>query len=184
MKKQIFTLTTLALVLAGCDSSEQATKTPEPQKETMTEVAPQVAEPQADSLAELPPQVTESVTTESAPVVTSEADTAHNAANSLDWQGTYTGTIPCADCSGIQTSLTLNDDQTYTLNEVYKDKKDGNFSSTGKFTWDENGSVITLTSDSDTPRHFFVAENQLIMLDTEGKRIEGELEAQYHLKKQ
>ena len=39
----------------------------------------------------------------------------HNAENSLDIEGTYTGTLPAADCPGIKTTLTLNNDKSFTL---------------------------------------------------------------------
>ena len=32
----------------------------------------------------------------------------HNSLNSLDWEGTYSGILPCADCAGIQTLIKLN----------------------------------------------------------------------------
>ena len=35
------------------------------------------------------------------------ADAAHNSRNALDWAGTYEGVLPCADCPGIQTRLSL-----------------------------------------------------------------------------
>ena len=31
----------------------------------------------------------------------------HTTMNSLDWDGTYTGILPCADCKGIETNITL-----------------------------------------------------------------------------
>jgi len=35
------------------------------------------------------------------------------------YAGTYNGILPCADCSGIDTELTLNLDGTFTLIEFY-----------------------------------------------------------------
>ena len=40
----------------------------------------------------------------------------HNAENALDYDGTYTGTFPAADCPGINITLTLNKDKTFTQN--------------------------------------------------------------------
>ena len=39
----------------------------------------------------------------------------HNSRNSLDWVGIYEGVLPCADCPGIKTRLTLNYDGSYRL---------------------------------------------------------------------
>lgn len=47
----------------------------------------------------------------------------HNAQNSLDWPGSYTGILPCADCSGIETILDIKADGNYTLDETYQGKK-------------------------------------------------------------
>ena len=35
----------------------------------------------------------------------------HNAETSLDYEGTYKGVFPAADCPGIETTLTLNADR-------------------------------------------------------------------------
>ena len=34
--------------------------------------------------------------------------TGDNSKTSVDWVGKYEGTLPCADCEGIKTTLTLN----------------------------------------------------------------------------
>ena len=52
-------------------------------------------------------------------------DPAHTAENSLDWHGKYTGTLPCADCSGIETAIQLNKNKTYEINETYLGKAQG-----------------------------------------------------------
>jgi uncharacterized lipoprotein NlpE involved in copper resistance len=39
----------------------------------------------------------------------------HNAENALDYQGTYKGVFPAADCPGIEIELTLHNDNTYTM---------------------------------------------------------------------
>ena len=39
----------------------------------------------------------------------------HNAQNSLDYIGMYQGVVPCADCEGIETSLSLEDETNYLL---------------------------------------------------------------------
>src|SRR5690606_14856830 len=70
-------------------------------------------------------------------------DDHHTAQNSLDWQGTYSGILPCADCSGIETELTLNEDQTFVLTDIYLGKTDSETNKlTGKFEW--NGNFINL----------------------------------------
>ena len=59
---------------------------------------------------------------------------AHNTRNSIDWEGYYTGTIPCASCEGINVWLNLKsvDNTTrYTLVENYLGNKSSSFRSSG-----------------------------------------------------
>ncbi len=118
-----------------------------------------------------------------------EVDT-HNARNSLDVDGTYTGTLPAgtfkgtlpsASGEGMEVTLTLNDD-TYKISTKYVSHPEQTFESSGKFTWDQNGSIITLENE-ETPNKYFVGENQLYHLDVNGNRITGDLADRYILKK-
>lgn len=99
--------------------------------------------------------------------------TSENSMNSLDWAGRYSGTLPCADCEGMATTLVLYSDLTYRLSLVYLGKNAEKFTSKGSFSWDENGSIVTLKGIENVPHKFKVGENQLIQLDMEGKIIEG-----------
>ena len=108
---------------------------------------------------------------------------AHNSRNSLDWAGTYTGLIPSASGMGIEVRLTLNGNGTFALNYHYVGRPDPDFSSTGNFTWDNDGSVITLDSITG-PLHYRVGENMLRQLDLDGKVITGNLAEMYVLKKE
>jgi len=111
-------------------------------------------------------------------------DAAHNSQNSLDWAGTYTGVIPCADCEGISVSLTLHPDETYLLSYSYLGK--GNsfpIMISGKFSWNEAGSTIFLNDAKGFPPYYIVGENRLIQLDMEGNPITGALADKYVLEK-
>ncbi len=107
----------------------------------------------------------------------------HNSKNALDWAGTYKGILPCADCAGIELTLNITDDASYSLKEIYLTEEPNEFISEGKFEWNENGSQITLL-DEHGPIIFKVGENYLLKLDVEGKVIEGELASNYVLNKQ
>src|SRR5690606_26422252 len=100
--------------------------------------------------------------------------------NSLDWHGTYSGTLPCADCPGIRYILTLNADNSYELKTQYLERSDSIHTESGKFTWDKSGNQIALANRSEK---FQVGENQLFHLDTEGNRITGDLAEHYVLSK-
>jgi uncharacterized lipoprotein NlpE involved in copper resistance len=111
--------------------------------------------------------------------------TADNSMTSLDWAGYYSGTLPCADCEGIKTNLTINNDLTFTLETQYLGQMDNPFKTTGTFLWNDEGSIITLQNDgSDDTHHYQVGENILYKLDVNGNRIEGDLANMYILQKQ
>ena len=48
---------------------------------------------------------------------TAAAPDMHNAETSLDYLGVYKGTLPAADCPGIETTLTLAPDGSYALHQ-------------------------------------------------------------------
>ena len=111
-------------------------------------------------------------------------DAAHNSRNSLDWAGTYTGIIPCADCEGIKIQLTLNDDETYEISYLYIGKSDMPYVFSGTFTWDDTGSKIILPrEDFDFPISYQVGEGKLFQLDLDGNPITGEFAEMYILTK-
>ena len=101
----------------------------------------------------------------------------------FDKAGVYTGVIPCADCGGIETTLELRADGTYSLTEIYKDKKDGRFESSGKFQWDAANACITVGEGEDLIS-YIVEGDHLVMLDQDGHRVTGELADHYVLTKQ
>lgn len=119
------------------------------------------------------------VNSDSTIVETIETDTVkiadeHTTQNSVDWNGAYSGKLPCASCPGIETKLTLNDDHTYTLEENYLEEKDGKFSEKGEFAFSSDGSFITLSpepADKDgLKRVYFVTEGAVYQVQKEGDR--------------
>ena len=109
---------------------------------------------------------------------------ADNSRTSVDWPGTYTGNLPCADCKEIQTSLELRKDQTYKLLTRYIGKSEAVQKSEGRFNWNNAGSTITLKStQGNNPTMYQVGENVLFQLDQSGNRINGNLAARYKLVK-
>ena len=103
---------------------------------------------------------------------------------SLDWNGSYKGVLPCADCEGIAKSIVLNNDKTYTMTTEYLGKQQSKSSTQGTFTWNNAGNTITLSNINNEPSQYFVGENMLIQLDMKGNRIKGDLADKYILSKQ
>lgn len=105
----------------------------------------------------------------------------HTSESPLDWAGIYSGVIPCADCEGIETELTINSDLTYTLISTYLGKEPM-ISDTikGTFSW-ENGNIIHLSNGH--PFKFKVEEDQVRILDSAHNPVKGELAQFYALSK-
>ena len=106
-----------------------------------------------------------------------------NSQNSLDWKGVYKGTLPCGDCEGIETTITLKSEGTYTRVLKYIGKDDGFFSDEGTFQWSDSGSKITLSGENQQSQMYLVGENVLLHLDKDGNKITGELSEKYRLPK-
>jgi copper homeostasis protein (lipoprotein) len=110
-------------------------------------------------------------------------DSAHNSRNSVDWPGVYTGVLPCADCAGIRTSLTLQQDGRFTRRATYLGKSAAPHTDEGSFAWDDDGRLVTLKSADGPEQMYQVGEDQLFHLDMEGNRITGDLAGSYVLEK-
>lgn len=105
----------------------------------------------------------------------------HTAETSLDYVGTYEGTLPAADCPGIQTTLTLNPDGTYTAHLKYIDR-DSEFDEKGTYTVE--GNLLTLQhGEGEQPEYYKVEENQVRRLDAEKQPVTGPLAEDFILKK-
>jgi len=111
--------------------------------------------------------------------------TVHNSKISLDWEGTYSGVIPCADCPGIETQISLFYNNTFRMTRKYIDRNDTGSDYTGEIQWDKNGGSITLKGldEKEFATRYKVAENALIQLDLEGNVITGDLASKYILTK-
>jgi len=107
-------------------------------------------------------------------------DPAHNSRNSLDWAGVCTGTIPCADCPGIEMSITLLQDGTYQRAVKYLDRDERPRFDQGQFAWNDAGAVITSLMGGQQVQRYRVGEGVLLHLDAAGKAISGELAANCH----
>ncbi|PIE90532.1 MAG: copper homeostasis protein [Acidobacteria bacterium] len=98
----------------------------------------------------------------------------------LSYEGLYKGTLPCADCMGIEVKLTLNRDKTYVYEEVYIDKTDMRFTYTGSYTVKEN--ILTI-KENERPVYFLIEGQVLKLLDGDLKPAQGVLAPLYQLKK-
>ena len=88
----------------------------------------------------------------------------------LNFYGTYEGILPAADCEGIRTALTLNNDNTYVLRSEYH------------FI---NGRLMELAQSSSNEKSYYkILDGSKVMLsDKEGTVNQGVLAEYYILKK-
>lgn len=105
-----------------------------------------------------------------------------NARTALDVDGTYTGTLPSADGAGMDVSITLIGGSEYVKKYSYIGKKDAPITEKGTFEWDADGNRITLIGAAE-PNTYFVGENTLYQLDSNGNKITGDLATKYVLTK-
>ena len=102
----------------------------------------------------------------------------HNAVTSLDYEGTYKGVFPAADCPGIETTLTLNADKTFALHSVYIDR-DSSLDEKGTYTLE--GNILTLKVEGGETSYYKVEENKDRLLKDDKLEITGELAEHYIL---
>ncbi|PVD54134.1 hypothetical protein DC498_01725 [Terrimonas sp.] len=105
--------------------------------------------------------------------------------------GTFEGVIPCADCGGIKTELTLyqdaanSDNNSYTLKETYLGGKTGDttFTSTGKWDilkgikTDKEAVVYFLNYEEPDDSRYFLKQSDtaVLMLDKDQNIIASNL---------
>ncbi|MDQ0065794.1 copper resistance protein NlpE [Chryseobacterium lathyri] len=160
VNRKIFILgITSAAFLISCNPKEKTPETIDTSTDSVT-----VQTSPSDSIAKATPSAL--------------GDTSENA---LDWPGTYEAVVPCADCPGIKTSLTINNDKTFSITEEYIDRNSKN-QDQGTFEWDAAGSVIALKGKSANYK-YKVGENILIQMNMDGKEITGPNKDLYVFKK-
>lgn len=107
----------------------------------------------------------------------------HNAANSLDIVGQYSGLFPCVDCKGVEVKINLNEDSSFLYISQYIESETITFQYKGH--WHIDKSIITLEDTNHKMiEKYFVGENFIQQVDAQGNRMTGEKEDDYILKKQ
>lgn len=156
MKKNFWLLVLIAFAFVGFQSCGEAPK----EDATTQEAAPTVDTTQA---------------------VPANAGTEQAAVEQL--AAFYNGTLPCDNCDGIQTMLTLNADEqrSYTMEEEYQGKQPKKVESKG--TWSVAGTVVTLKGEAGETK-YQVTSDGLLGMNADGsvkdatkyllKKVQGE----------
>ena len=101
-----------------------------------------------------------------------------------DYYGTYEGTLPCADCGGIRTTLKINSDTTYELRSEYLGEKNGVFEESGIYNIIGENIIELVTPSSGEKIFYKVLDAAVALSDSLGTLNTGELAEHYVLKKQ
>lgn len=91
--------------------------------------------------------------------------------------GTYRGTLPCADCPGIEVTLTLYADGRFQRRSLYQERG-SSFDESGRWSLDAASGKIHLDTETDDDADGWmqrVDANELRMLDNDGNRIDSTL---------
>jgi len=94
--------------------------------------------------------------------------------------GAYRGLMPCADCEGIRTEIILDERGRYNISRVYLGKRGSRFHDSGLFRYDSLSGVVELIDRKGNKEGSYLYEDgNLVMLDADGNKIEGELAQMY-----
>jgi uncharacterized lipoprotein NlpE involved in copper resistance len=100
-------------------------------------------------------------------------------------EGTYWGIVPCADCEGIETRISLEKSGAYMRQTRYLGDEEGKwFEDAGSFSLE--GRILTLQGmlERSAPPYYAIGKDTLTQLDMEGNPITGEFADNYVLKKE
>lgn len=86
----------------------------------------------------------------------------------------FAGKLPCADCDGVKTTLTLQGNHAYELHSLYIDKGDP-FTEKGTWQKEEKNKmqVYALTSQSHVMSYYKIGDSLITMLDMHANPIES-----------
>lgn len=89
-------------------------------------------------------------------------------------QQSWRGVLPCADCEGIETSLFLEKDGTWVMNERYQGVREEPSSFASYGTWARTADKLVLTDSKGEKSYYRAKGDALEMLDREGNPIESQ----------
>lgn len=98
-----------------------------------------------------------------------------------DLPATFMGSLPCADCPGIEYQLDLRRDHTYASRMVYEERN-AHYEESGRWSLDSDGRVLTLYSKRGNAQKYAVRDAETLrQLDAKGNAIQSKLN--YDLKR-
>lgn len=114
----------------------------------------------------------------------SKGDATNEKSSVKNFSGTFTGVIPCADCPGIELTVSFDPDSGFSELMIYQERN-SSFKDSGQ--WIKNGKILKVkySNEQATPRFFLIkSDSTVAWLDADKKEIEGPLKDRYILKKE
>lgn len=111
---------------------------------------------------------------------------AHNPIDkSKDFHGVFYGFLPCADCNGIKTTLSLKQNNNYLLVTQPARESSREFYEKGKYSWNDETRTVVLTPRKESSARQYRIENEgtLIQLNSDGTRMPGDGTDRYTLRR-
>lgn len=109
------------------------------------------------------------------------ADTAAVDIILANWPGYYTDTLPCADCSGIETTLWVRSDSSFVLQQRYLDRDSIPVGTIGEWhvvdlPAGQEGGLLTVGYAGDKPEFYRYTAEGLLTVDEMGEAFNAPLD--------
>jgi uncharacterized lipoprotein NlpE involved in copper resistance len=104
---------------------------------------------------------------------------------SQEFHGVFYGYVPCNDCPGIKTTLSLKQHNNYLLVTQPARESSREFYEKGKYSWNEEKHTVTLTPrKAGETRHYLIEDEEtLVQLNVDGTRMVSEQSDRYVLRR-
>ncbi len=104
---------------------------------------------------------------------------------SEEFRGVFYGFLPCNDCNGIKTTLSLKQKNNYLLVTQPARESSREYYEKGKYSWNDKNHTVVLTPRKESTKRQYHIENEgtLIQLNSDGERITGDRADDYILRR-
>jgi hypothetical protein len=104
---------------------------------------------------------------------------------SLEFRGVFYGFLPCKDCNGIKTTLSLKQHNNYLLVTQPARESSREYYEKGKYSWNDENHTVVLTprKESDIRQYHIENEGTLVQLSSGGARMTGDEAGRYVLRR-
>lgn len=104
---------------------------------------------------------------------------------SKDFHGVFYGFLPCDDCNGMKTTLSLKQNNYYLLVTQPARESSREFFEKGKYEWNDETQTVTLKPRNDAPEKQFQIKDEgtLVQFNSSGRPYAGDLADRYTLRR-